>query len=85
MSSHIITWASPNYEIEAFIPLFQLKELFLFKNLHVIKSLIWMSTLSLGFPPSHYVMMNAFIDFTTNHNLNLDAKLIEGNLSTPYA
>jgi hypothetical protein len=36
-----------------------------------------MSTLYGGFPPSHYAMMNAFIDFTTNYHLDLDAKLID--------
>jgi hypothetical protein len=42
-----------------------------------------MSTLSLGFPPSHYAMMNAFIDFKIDHHLELDAKFIEGNFFTP--
>jgi hypothetical protein len=42
-----------------------------------------MSTLSLGSPPSHYAMMNGFIDFNTDHHLKLDAKFIEGNFFTP--
>jgi hypothetical protein len=30
---------------------------------------------SIGFPPRHYATMNAFIDFTTNHHLDLDVNL----------
>jgi hypothetical protein len=38
-----------------------------------------MSTFSIGFPPSHYAVASAFIDFTIDHHMDLDAKLIKGN------
>jgi hypothetical protein len=42
-----------------------------------------MSTLSIGFPPSHYAVASAFIDFTIDHHMDLDAKLIKGNFLHP--
>jgi hypothetical protein len=41
--------------------------------------------LFVGFPLSHYAIMNAFISFNIDHHLKVDAKFIEGNFCTPYA